>query len=347
MRDGRSAAGEDDFSRTSFPRHADNLPAGRAADDGVVNQTNHAALKLRVHGTQFPAHTLLASLLSRQNERPIHVSVLDKSVGKRLAKLLRDNRRGRVARLRDGNDHVDVVDAILSKRVLELLGQLDAHVLSALVDRDAIHDRVGPGKVDVLEDVRRVGQPLGNLVELRLATLLDEDRLTGENVAHVLEAQLAKRNALGCQHVVGAALDGGGGPAAHDERSDAIRIPEGKDAKAGDHGRHGPCALALLIRTRQSLEDVVNIHSRLAGVVEGVGENVEHQLAVGVGVDMAVSLLVEEAAQLWGVCDVAVMGEANLISACRAGLFDEGNVPDAVRRVDVEWLRLGALCGSQ
>src|SRR5699024_9127458 len=111
--------------------------------------------------------------------------------------------------------------------------------------------------------------------------------------------------------------------------------------------RHGPCALALLIRTRQSLEDVVNIHSRLAGVVEGVGENVEHQLAVGVGVDMAVSLLVEEAAQLWGVCDVAVMGEANLISACRAGLFDEGNVPDAVRRVDVERLRLGALCGSQ
>ena len=76
----------------------------------------------------------------------------------------------------------------------------------------------------------------------------------------------------------------------------------------------------------EGTEDVVGVDTGLAGLVQGVGKDVEHQLAVRVGVHMTMGLLVEIAAQGGSVDEVTVVSEA-----------------DAVGRVDVERLTLGAL----
>ena len=71
------------------------------------------------------------------------------------------------------------------------LRQLDAHILSAAVHGDAIHDGVGPGEVDVFEDVGAVGPLLNDLAEERRAPLLDKDGFARLDVTDIAEAELA------------------------------------------------------------------------------------------------------------------------------------------------------------
>src|SRR4051794_27968005 len=49
--DWRRARSKDDLAGASFPRHAHNLPARGAADDGVINQAHNAAVELGLHST--------------------------------------------------------------------------------------------------------------------------------------------------------------------------------------------------------------------------------------------------------------------------------------------------------
>lgn len=191
---------------------------------------------------------------------------------------------------------------------------------------DSIHDGIRAGEVNILEDIGGVSLLLNNLVELRLPVLLDEHGLSREDILEVAEAQLTESNALGSEHVVDTAFEGGGGTRSHNEGADAILVAEGEDTEASNHSSDGPATLAPLVRLLEGTEDVVGVDTGLAGLVQGVGKDVEHQLAVRVGVHMTMGLLVEIAAQGGSVDEVTVVSEA-----------------DAVGRVDVERLTLGAL----
>lgn len=206
------------------------------------------------------------------------------------------------------------------------MGKLLAHVLPAAVHRDSIHDGIWAGEVNILEDIGGISLLLHNLVELGLSVLLDEYSLSRENILEVAETQLTESNALGSEHVVDATLEGRGGTGSHNEGADTIFVTEGQDAETSNHGSDGPTTLAPLVRLLEGTEDVVCVDTGLAGLVQGVGEDVEHQLAVRVGVYMTVSLLVEIVAQSGSVDEVTVVRKA-----------------DAVGRVDVERLTFGAL----
>ena len=308
--DGRSAARKDDLARPSLPRHAHDFSARGAADDGVVDEADNTPGELRLQRAQLSPDALLPRLLAGQDECPVHVAVLDEAVGEGLAEALRHDGRRRVAGLRDRDNNVNLLDTLLTEHLLELVRQLGPHALPAAVDRDAVHYCVRPGKVHVLKDVGGVALCLGDLAEFGLAALLDEDGLAWQDVLEVLEAELTEGNALGCQHVVGAALDGGRRAASHHKRADSVGVTEGQDAKPGNHGRGGPRSLASLVCLGHGAEDVVDVDTGLARIVEGVGKDIEHQLAVRVRVDMTMGFFVEVAAQLGGVDQVAVVGKA-------------------------------------
>lgn len=206
------------------------------------------------------------------------------------------------------------------------MGKLLAHVLSAAVHRDSIHDGIGAGEVNILEDVGSIGLLRNNLVELRFPVLLDKNSLSREDIPEVAEAQLTESNALGSEHVVGTTFEGGGGTASHNEGADTIFVTESQDTEASNHGSDSPATLAPLVRLPEGNEDVVGVDTRLAGLVQGVGKDVEHQLAVRVGVHMTMGLFIEIAAQGGSVDEVTVVRKAN-----------------AVGRVDVERLAFGAL----
>ena len=163
-------------------------------------------------------------------------------------------------------------------------------------------------------------------MELGLAALLDKDSLAGKDVLKVFEAQLPECDALRRKHVVNASLKSSGRSAAHHKRADAVLVAEGANTEAGDHGCRSPGTLASRVGLFQGLENIVRVHTSLAGLVEGVGKDVQHQFAIRVGVYMAVRLLVEVVPEFGSVDEVSVVRET-----------------DAVGGVDIEWLALGAL----
>ena len=55
------------------------------------------------------------------------------------------------------------------------------------------------------------------------------------------------------------------------------------------------------------------IDTSLLGLVELISEYIQHQLAVTISVDMAMCFIIQELLQLWGVDQVAVVGEADTI----------------------------------
>lgn len=99
------------------------------------------------------------------------------------------------------------------------------------------------------------------------------------------------------------------------------RTSECQNAVARDHRCACPTAMATAIHAPQGRKDVLLIDSGFSGLVEFAGKDVQHQLAVTVGVDVSVGLLVKELAQLRSIDEVAVVREDNSVGA-----------------VDVKWL---------
>ena len=165
------------------------------------------------------------------------------------------------------------------------------------------------------------------LVDGSLA-LLDDDSLTGENVLDVAETVLAERDRLGSHHVVHAAFDLGRLALTNDHWANTIGIPETDKTETSKHGSAGPTTLALLVHALKSKETVGRVDTGLSSLVELVGKDVQHELAVALGVDVAMGFLVQIAPKLGSVDEVTIVSKA-----------------DAVRGVDVERLRL-SICAA-
>ena len=208
-------------------------------------------------------------------------------------------------------------------RVLrDRVGEALAHAQARLVHRDAVHDRVGPREVDVLERARHELRVGGALLGVQVAVEVDEDGLAGLDVADDLELAVLEHERLGRHDpLVRAVL---GLARAEDQRADAERVAEGQQAVAGDQRDRGVRALDALVHARDRLEDLLGLEvdARDRGL-QLVGEHVDEQLGVGARVEVPAVLVEELVGQLTRVGEVAVVDEH-----------------DAVRRVDVEGLRL-------
>ena len=165
------------------------------------------------------------------------------------------------------------------------------------------------------------------LVDWSLA-LLDDNSLTRENVLDVAETVLAERDRLGSHHVVHAALNLGGLTLTNDHWANAIGIPEADKTETSKHGSAGPTTLALLVHALKSEETVGRVDTGLSSLVELVGKDVQHELTVALGVDVAMGFLIQITPEFGCVDEVTVVSKA-----------------DAVRGVDVERLRL-SICAA-
>lgn len=150
-------------------------------------------------------------------------------------------------------------------------------------------------------------------MKLRLSTFLNEDGLARKNILNILEPKLTQSNTLRSKHIVHTTINGSRGAGAKDQGADAERVPESKNTKPSNHARDSPCTFTSLVSLGQGAENVVGVDTGLASLVEVAGEDIEHQLAVRIGVDVTVGLLVEIGAQSRSIDQVAVVCEADTI----------------------------------
>jgi len=73
---GRGGRGEEDFHGTGVARHLDDLAAGGATHDGVVDEQHALAAEFLMYGVEFLAHGILAHRLPRHDEGAADVAVL-------------------------------------------------------------------------------------------------------------------------------------------------------------------------------------------------------------------------------------------------------------------------------
>jgi hypothetical protein len=113
-----------------------------------------------------------------------------------------------------------------------------------------------------------------------------------------------------------------------DHGANTVRISEADKTETSQHGSASPTTLALLVHALESKEAVGRVDTGLSSLVELVGENVQHELTVALGVDVAMRLLVQITPKFGRVDEVTIVSEA-----------------DTVRGVDVERLRL-SICAA-
>jgi hypothetical protein len=148
----------------------------------------------------------------------------------------------------------------------------------------------------------------------------------GSHVAQQLEARYVERDALGGEHVLAPPVHVA---PADDQRADATGIPQAEDARLHDQRDHCVAAAAAPVNALRRAEHLGRSGRIAVDALELVREDVEQHLGVRGGVQVAVVLAHDQARQLVGVGQVAVVRQA-----------------DAVRRVGVEGLRLvdGSRC---
>lgn len=136
-----------------------------------------------------------------------------------------------------------------------------------------------------------------------------ERRLTRSNVLPSAESQRIGHHALTSEQVVGSSLssDDRALPRRKTDGPDSVGIPEGDESETSDHGRAGVGSDALGHEVSNGGEDVLLVDSHLAGLLEVVGEDVEEELRVGIGVDVSMSVRVEEVSKLLDVGEVSVL----------------------------------------
>lgn len=74
---------------------------------------------------------------------------------------------------------------VLSKLPQNLFGQFLSHVQACFIDRNAIHDTIGAGKVDIFKDAGCMGWILGHHFGMTVALHVDKDGFSRLDVAVV------------------------------------------------------------------------------------------------------------------------------------------------------------------
>ena len=150
---------------------------------------------------------------------------------------------------------------------------------------------------------------------------VDEDRLTRGHIGDQGEVQGVEGDALGGDHVLDPVL---ARALAVDQGADAVGVAEAEDAEARDHGHGGIAPAAASMDPGHGAEQVAVVDAQFPLDLQLMGEDVEQDLRVRLGVDVAQVLHEEVALQVLGVGEIAVVGQ-----------------DDSVGGIDVEGLGLG------
>ena len=182
-----------------------------------------------------------------------------------------------------------------------------AHFQAGFIDGGAVHDGVGTGKVDVLEDAGCEGLGSGTGLTQQFPLLGDQDGLSGRHIPDHLESQGLQGHTLRGHHPFGTAVLRA---LANHQGTDTVRVTEGQHAKTGNHGHHRVGPLAAAMHARDRLEYVGGSQAMpLHGTLQFVGQNVEQHLGVGTRVDVAQVLLEQAVLQKLGIGQVAVVAQ--------------------------------------
>ena len=241
--------------------------------------------------------------LSRHNESSSDVSVLDKAFSVRDTHSLSHLQRGDSR----GVGHRDD-DVWLESRLLEFLhggvGEVLAHCHTCSVDADTIDGGIGSSKVDKLKDVGRESSGLADLTPDESVSS-DDDSLSSLDVLPSRETAGLSNNALAGNEVVGSTS--GSGSSGQSRRSDTVGVSESNQTETGEHTDTGVGSSAGLHEVTDSVEDILLVDTELAGSLKVVGEDVEKDLGVRVGVDVSVSVGVKVLSQRGGVDKVTIL----------------------------------------
>ena len=170
-----------------------------------------------------------------------------------------------------------------------------------------VPDTSRPSEIDVFENARREDRLGGALSVVERAAFVDKNGLARLNVAHKLEAERRKRDALRGDEILWTFI---GSIAADDERADSERIAERKQPVPRDHGHHRIRAATTPVHVRYRGEDRLGIELlALGGELELVRQDVEQYLRVGVRVDVAQVLAEHLLLEHLGIRQVAVVAE--------------------------------------
>ena len=163
------------LARAGLADHLDDLLAGGAAHDRIVDEDDPLALQHVAVGVVLQLHAHVADRVGRLDEGAADIVVADDAEFEGKPGLLRVADRRRDAGI--GHRHDDVGVAVA------LAGELGADLLADLVDVAALDGGVGPGEVDVFEDAEARLAALEREDALD-AVLVDDDHFARLDVAH-------------------------------------------------------------------------------------------------------------------------------------------------------------------
>ena len=310
-----SGAGQVDLARTRVTGHLHNFAAGGAAHDGVVHQQHIAALELAGYHVELLPHRFFAHTLPRHDESAAHVAVFHKCLAVGDAQQVRQLGGAGAAGFRNGDDHVNLVGRHGGD---DALGQGLAQVQAGLVDRDAVQHRVGPGEVNKFKNTGLELRACGAHLRMHLALQVHKHSFSGLDVALIAVARAFQSHGLaGHHHGVLAAAQAQG--------ANAKGVSEGQQAVAGDQRHHGIRALDALVHAAHGFKHVLRLERQATGgFFQLVGQHIEQDLGVALGVYVAVVVEEQHGLECDRVGEVAVVHHHNAkgrVHVKRLGFF--------------------------
>ena len=200
------------LGRAGSAHHLDDLSAGRATDDAVVDQDDTLSGKYGVVGRVLQLHAEIADVISRLNESAADIMVADDAQLERDAALRAVAHRGGNTAIWHRHDDIGLDTA--------LAGEFGADPLARVVDGHGLHLGVRPGEVDVFEHAEPA---LGGAERLDAAHTLVvyDDDLAGLDVADEMGADDIERTRFAGEHPAAGALTP---DAAQDQRPHTKRV---------------------------------------------------------------------------------------------------------------------------
>ena len=257
-------------------------------------------------------------MLARHDKGTANVAVFHEALTIRFAQNTRDFQRDIAGGFRNRDHHIDVQIFPLAGNLFTEFG---AHIHTRAVNGNLIDKGVRTREIDVLEQTRVADRVVRALAGEELALLGDVHRFARRDIAQELKAQGIERHAFGSNHILGAAI--ANIAFAQHQRTDTVRVAEGDHTVTDNHRHAGVSATDLAVSRGNSGEDVIGFQRIMAEVVEFAGEDIQQDLGIRSGVDVAALLFEQFLTQFVRIGQVTVVGKRN-----------------AIRGVDVERLRL-------
>src|SRR5260370_26184085 len=278
-----------DFFCADVAEHADDLAAGGAAHDGIIDEHDALAFDQSTDGIELELHAEIADSLRRLDKSAADVVIANQA-----------HAEGNFGfeRVADGCGHAGIghgdddigVDRMLSR-------EKAAEHLAAFVHGAAEDDAVRAGKIDVLENAlleRLFWREVNGLD----AGFGDAYHFAGFDLADVLGVeQIESASFRGNEPGIEAA---GGSEFAENERTEAARIAHGVEFVLGEDQK------------RVGAFDFIEPVADWAGKIPGLraGNEMDDDFGVAVGLENRAAML-ELAAPLGGVGEGAVVAEGD------------------------------------